>query len=438
MDHRETEAAPFVALLGREEGLEHAIEDLVRHAVPVVLHRQDRPAPRRHVTVARRKGRLDLGPPKRDGEHPASPHGVPRVDRQIHRDLMNALRVRFHHDLVVRLADAHHDVVGQAAAQELADILDHAAEIDRWVMNGVFVLAADGQETSRELGAGFRRIQDGIHVRRDGMIGRELSANRAGATTDDGQDVVEVVGDAASEPGDPLQLVRLKEPTLHRSLLGVCPEDRATRGETEHHESDHQRHRAEERAPGGGGPPRRREAADLEEMKGQPDDEDAGEQSDGCARLADGIGDDGEKEEPADDRDDQPAAHVADAAGAQEDPRGDPVEPRHPTRTDQRRDPERERDDHERTGGYRQPIVDELQPGEAQRGDGHEDRREVQDPRVGVQLVAIHYLNQNTGFWPWRRTRFPRAKEKRPRSREAALQAPIPRESVSPDRPDRG
>src|SRR3546814_13019591 len=87
IDGGEAEAGAGADLLGREEGLEDAVDDIRRDAGAGVLHLNAGVVPRRHglvLPLARPLHPLVAGP---HGQPAASVHGAPRVDRAVDETL---------------------------------------------------------------------------------------------------------------------------------------------------------------------------------------------------------------------------------------------------------------------------------------------------------------------------------------------------------------
>ncbi len=110
------------------------------------------------------------------------------------------------------------DVFSDEASQQLLDVLHQSVEIDDL---GLEDLATAEREQLLGQGRGpVRRAVDLIHVLAPGVIGRQIGEEQVGVSADGGEDVVEVVGDAAGEPADRLHLLRLDDLLLETAPLG--------------------------------------------------------------------------------------------------------------------------------------------------------------------------------------------------------------------------
>ena len=76
------------------------------------------------------------------------------------------------------------------------------------------LLAAEGQQLARQRCGALGGVQDLIHLRRHRRIGLDAVRHQLRIAADRGQQVVEVVRDAAGEPADRLHLLRLAQLVL--------------------------------------------------------------------------------------------------------------------------------------------------------------------------------------------------------------------------------
>src|SRR5581483_4164841 len=79
---------------------------------------------------------------------------------------------------------------------------------------------AEGEELSREMARAFARSYDLIDVRNSRRHVHERLAKELAVAEDRGQQVVEVVRDAAGEPADRLHLLRLQKLLFEQLSLG--------------------------------------------------------------------------------------------------------------------------------------------------------------------------------------------------------------------------
>src|SRR5437899_8203275 len=80
------------------------------------------------------------------------------------------------------------------------------------------LLAAEGEELSRQRGSAVRALLYQLDVGVAGMLGLDAPHHALGAPDDDREEVVEVVGDASGQPANRLHLLRLEELDLELGL----------------------------------------------------------------------------------------------------------------------------------------------------------------------------------------------------------------------------
>src|SRR5262249_13688977 len=85
------------------------------------------------------------------------------------------------------------------------------------------LLAAEGEELARERRRAVGGVLDVLEPTARRIAGARLAQEEARAADDRGEEVVEVVGDAAGEPADRLHALRVAEPLGHAPplLLGA-------------------------------------------------------------------------------------------------------------------------------------------------------------------------------------------------------------------------
>ena len=105
------------------------------------------------------------------------------------------------------------------AAQHLVRVDDDRVEVDDARLQ--HLLAPEGEQLLRQRRGALCRLLDRLHVRPlVGLARVEAAEQEAAVHGDDGQEVVEVVGDTAGEAADCIELLRLVEALLE--LLAVA------------------------------------------------------------------------------------------------------------------------------------------------------------------------------------------------------------------------
>ncbi len=165
-----------------------------------------------------------------DGEPAALRHRVARVDDQVDDHLLELAGVRLH---AVQARRRHHrqlDVLADQPAQHRLHGGHHRVQVEHLGLQ--HLLAAEGQELPGERGGAVRGRAHERGVAVDRVLRPQPRQDHLGAPRDDGEQVVEVVRDAAREPADRLHLLGLAELLLELAPLRDVLEqaERADRG----------------------------------------------------------------------------------------------------------------------------------------------------------------------------------------------------------------
>ena len=115
------------------------------------------------------------------------------------------------------------DVLADEAAQHRLHAADDLVQVDDARLH--HLLPAEGEELPGEGGGPVRRLLDQLDVAAERALGRELEQEELAPARDHGQEVVEVVGDAAGEPADRLHLLGVAELRLERPHRGEVAHD---------------------------------------------------------------------------------------------------------------------------------------------------------------------------------------------------------------------
>jgi len=218
VDGREAEARSGARRLGREEGLESPGARLLAHAAPIVgdghadVGALPDPGIRADEAVPRVE-RLE-----RDAQRAPFRHRVRGVRTEIHEDHVHRAGIR---DRGIRAVEVQLDLHrgGQGGTQQACGIADGLDEVDR---TEVQVLPTSESEDARghllpALGRRGQLVEVRVEVApRSGVRTQDLREPE-----DHAQDVVEVVRDAAGQPTQRLQLLRLAQALLERVAIGL-------------------------------------------------------------------------------------------------------------------------------------------------------------------------------------------------------------------------
>ena len=158
-----------------------------------------------------------------DREGAALGHGVPGVHDEVHDDLLDLRRVRL--DAPEVGARLHHevDVLTDQAAEHRGHPGHDRIQIQHLRLE--HLLAAEGQELAGQVGGALRCLLNELDVTARRARALRPPRQHLAPPDDDGQEVVEVVGDPARELSDGLHLLGLPELALAlaQRLLAALP-----------------------------------------------------------------------------------------------------------------------------------------------------------------------------------------------------------------------
>ena len=231
--HGQAHARALARRLGREEGLEHALGDLRAHAGPGVGHGQLEEGAI-HRALAAGADTANLPVAQLQVHAPAAIHRVARVDAEIEHHLLRLHRIDDREAGIRIDAGGQRDRRRHRGAQDLRGLLDHLGQRDP-ARIATALAAAEGEHLADQVArapAGVLGLvevleQLGIGLRRGSLLGQHHVAHDAG------QQVVEIVRDAARQVTDGFHLLGLaklffaaRERLLARAPLAHVARDR--------------------------------------------------------------------------------------------------------------------------------------------------------------------------------------------------------------------
>jgi hypothetical protein len=140
-----------------------------------------------------------------DDQPPPSAHGVPPVDRQVHHDLFDLCRIRFHEVKPFHEASSDLHVLADESAQHALHLGHYGIQVNRPGLEGV--LPAEREELAGQARPTVGSAQDGIEAGLARRVAAEIFHQQVAVALDHGKEVVEVVGDASRQLADRLQLL---------------------------------------------------------------------------------------------------------------------------------------------------------------------------------------------------------------------------------------
>ena len=230
------EAQPPPRELGGEEGIEDPVPHLRRHAAAGITHLQGHVAPRgerqggQQAAVVGLVHRLEAGP-DRDEATDLVPDGLGGVGHQIHDELLHLRRIRGNVRQPGREVIPHHRLLGDGHCEELGHLQHQAVQIH--IDDLQMALPRIGQQLPGQVRGPQRGLLDLVQIGQGRALRRELHRPQIRVAQDGGEQVVEVVGDAAGQDAETLQLLGLAQGLLRLlPLSDVRPDGHELHGYT--------------------------------------------------------------------------------------------------------------------------------------------------------------------------------------------------------------
>ena len=145
-----------------------------------------------------------------EGEASALGHGIAGVDGEVDEDLFDLAAVGADVDVVGVELGLEDDVLAEEGAKEVVEVVDDLVEVEDFGLDDL--LAAEGEELACEGAGACGGAEDfgGFGLGAGGLFG-EVVVEDFAVAADGGEEVVEVVGDAAGEEADGLHFLGLEE-----------------------------------------------------------------------------------------------------------------------------------------------------------------------------------------------------------------------------------
>ena len=219
---RQPEAGALAHRLGGEERLEDVLERFAAHTHAGVAHREHDVAAGHHLRAVELAEALDLRVLGANLQDTAGGHRVARVDGQVHEHLLDLARVSAGGPQLFTRREEEGHVLADHAVQQGQGGADQRVEVELTQLE--HLTSAIGQQLTRELGRAPPRLRD--HTGALAAVGvGQLVLQEAGGAVDDGEEVVEVVGDAAGQSSDRLHLLGLTQLGLQLDLAADVARD---------------------------------------------------------------------------------------------------------------------------------------------------------------------------------------------------------------------
>ena len=228
--HRgEAEAGPPVGRLGGEERVEDPGDRRRVHADARVSHRDPEVGARQQVAglvVAEDDGdRLHV-------ESAAVGHRVGRVDHEVHHHLLHLPGVGLDEPGVRRPRDRDRDVRRDDATEHRLVVSDDVIDVDR--PRRALLGSGEREQLPRQAHGALGGRPDLAKVMPARVLLLEVGQQEVRVAANDGEQVVEVVGDATGKPPNGFHPLRLAKAVLQQLSLGDVVEDDDRTGHVAH------------------------------------------------------------------------------------------------------------------------------------------------------------------------------------------------------------
>ena len=215
--HGQAEAAAGAEGLGGEEGLEEAWQEFRRNAGTGVGDVELHVVAGRHFN---KQGEAagNVAARHRDGQLAALGHRVAGVDGQVEEGVFELVRVDQRMKLFGGQVEVDVDALGEGARQQLGHAVHQRTDFHR--AGRQRLLAREGEQAADQFGAAAGRRQGRFQVVVEALVGGQFVLQRGQVAGDDGEQVVEVVGESAGELADGFHLLGLDQCGLAGLLFG--------------------------------------------------------------------------------------------------------------------------------------------------------------------------------------------------------------------------
>ena len=218
----QAQAGALAHLLGGEERLEHLVQVLRRDADAGVGHLDQHIVARRHHRVGLHHRIVRPHLAGADGQHAAVArrrvHGIARVDRHVDDHLLQLTLVHLDHAQVAAVGHLQLDVLADQPADQVGQFGQHVGYQQHLGPHGL--LAREGQQLAHQIGRPVGVLLDLHDVGKRLVAGAVAHQQQVAEADDGGQQIVEIVGHAASQLAHRLHLLGLDELALQALLLG--------------------------------------------------------------------------------------------------------------------------------------------------------------------------------------------------------------------------
>ena len=152
-----------------------------------------------------------------ESEHASVWHGIPCIDAEVQQDLVDLGDITDDRPQVVGENRAHLDMLHEGVVGDLADFLHHLADLD--LLAPALDPAGEGKHLAHHVGPAACAAADQVDQFLAGGV-REARLENIQRHQDRGEDVIQVMGDAAGQGADAFHALRTQEEALEQIALG--------------------------------------------------------------------------------------------------------------------------------------------------------------------------------------------------------------------------
>ena len=217
VDRREAEPCALAGLLGGEERLEDPSLRLRVHPGTGVRHGQHDVATRLGNGVAPHVGFVHLDVRRLDNEVSPLRHGVARVDREVHDDLLELPRVDLHLAQVPGERRGEPHVGPQEPREQLLGTRQYFVDVEHLRLE--HLLAAEREQLPRQRARSLGGLADLLDVFPLRLAGGAVLEQQLAVAQDHRQEIIEIVRHASRQPPHRLHLLCLDQLLLELALV---------------------------------------------------------------------------------------------------------------------------------------------------------------------------------------------------------------------------
>ena len=148
-------------------------------------------------------------------------HRVAGVDGEVDDHLLELARIGADRAEVAAMLDLELDPLAEQPLEQVRDLGDDVGQLEH--LRAQRLLAREGEQLAGQAGGAVRVGADLLDVVIVAVARRVAHQHQVASAEDRGQDVVEIVGDAAGELADRLHLGRLGDLALEPRPPRYCP-----------------------------------------------------------------------------------------------------------------------------------------------------------------------------------------------------------------------